>query len=361
MEATSPITASPITTSPITASPITAFDGLTGQQAAKDRLVGLLRRGSPGHAHLFLGAPGLGKRAFARVFSKALLCVGDGRPGCACIPCKLFGGGSLGDYKAVKPSGQAQKPVISVDEARRIIDWLSIRPLYSKRKVCVVENADSMTEQAQNCLLKTLEEPPEYGVIILTAANQGMLLETVRSRCGVTRFSAYSDAELESILRNSNDFPQGKEIELISRLAGGNPGYAHELGGSESFLRQRDELIRLYCGFLDGDAKSAFLLASFLEKNRENYAQYLGMLIFWLRDIWICSLRDASDEEAKLVNGDMADILGKYRSRFRQPALLDCIERIDQTYSELSTYANYSLAINAMLFDMGDLLGLNRQ
>jgi DNA polymerase-3 subunit delta' len=120
-----------------------------------------------------------------------------------------------------------------------------------------------MTEQAQNALLKTLEEPPEYGVIILTASNPETLLETVRSRCAVTRFSAYTAAEVEYILENSEDVPSNADIGLYARLSGNNPGYAIELAGSGAFLSERDELIGLFCELLNGRPESFFLLSSF--------------------------------------------------------------------------------------------------
>ena len=342
------------------------FDGLSGQAIVKDKLARFMRFGAPGHAHLFAGAEGMGKRAFAQVFAKALLCVGApfvsnafadseaARLPCGnCLPCKLFHTGASGDFLFIEPTGQGQRPAISVEAARQITGWLAIRPLYSRRKVCLIAQADHMTEQAQNALLKTLEEPPAYGILILTAANPGMLLDTVRSRCGATFFAGYTDNEVEYILKNSPAPPHDSIIALVSRLAGGNPGYAFELASSDTFLSTRDELIGLFCGYLDGDPTAPFLLSSFLDRNKDRYLQFVGILIHFLRDIWLYSLPGG---EKEIANRDMGQKLKRYGERFRQSSLMECIECMDDSYSQVSANANFTLTVNAMLINIKALL-----
>ena len=424
----------------VIAAEVTAFDGLTGLRNVKSKLTELIRRGIPGHAHLFYGTAGMGKRSFAHAFAKALLCaeappqpdaaagssgptpppdadVAAGSSGpaprldaaaessgpaprlpCgACLPCKLFRDGALGDFLSVGPTGQGQRPVIPVDAVRNITGWFATRPLYTRRKVCIIENADHMTEQAQNALLKTLEEPPSYGAIILTAENPGMLLETVRSRCTMTHFTGYTDGEIEYILKNSPEsmhiFSQeltqkhtkdnaqsnapinalnnttqtdskknirtnsrGSIITLLARLSGGNPGYALEMARSETFFALRDELLNLFCGHLDGDARSTFLLASFLEKNRERFTQFSGIIIHWLLDIWRRSISGTRGAGSGAVNSAEELKIDGYCARFKPAALLDCIERVDETCSSLSANANFTLAVNSMLFKITDYL-----
>ena len=346
------------------------FYGLTGQQGVKDKLSGLIRRGTPGHAHLFTGPEGMGKRSFAKAFAKALLCIGgdDGTarqgggenarqgggllPCGKCLPCRLMNTGALDDYFTVEPSGQGQKPVIPVDAIRGITDWMVIRPLYSRRKTCIIAQADRMTEQAQNALLKTLEEPPDYGIIILTASNPENLLETVRSRCVVTRFSAYSGEEMRHILENSGEVAAGADIGLYTRISGLNPGYAIELAGSGAFLSERDELLGLFCEFLNGRPDSFFLLSSFLIKNKDSFRQYAGVLIRWLHDIWRSSL----DGAYEAANGDMARRIDAFYGRFPQEGLLDCICDIDEACEAVTYNANFSLAVNVTLFRIINLL-----
>jgi len=367
------------------------FDGLTGQRPVKEKLVRLFGGGAPGHAHLFLGAGGMGKRSFALAYAKALLCVGSSAgdvPCGACIPCKLFDGGLLDDFMVVEPSGQGQTPVIPVDAARRVKDWFAIRPLYSGKKVCLVIQADHMTDQAQNALLKTLEEPPRYGVMILTAENPGLLLETVRSRCTLTNFTGYTEYELEHILRGAPDCAQGPAAMLYIRLSGGNPGHMLDLARSGVFLSNRDELLGLFCGHLDGDARMSYMLSAFLTANRGDFFLNTGLIIHWLRDLWLCAIngpvlgggidstaaqtepvrgedayQDGYSDESILtagglgvINGDMARRLDAFYGRFRPDALLGCIERVDRACAAVSANVNFSLAVNAMLININDTL-----
>jgi DNA polymerase-3 subunit delta' len=333
------------------------FIGLTGQQAVKDKLRRLSRQDAAGHAHLLLGDAGMGKRRFARAFAKMLLCGGADFAECApcgnCMACRLFNTGALDDYFFAEPSGQGQKMSISVDTARRIKDWFSLRPLYSPRKVCVIAQADHMTEQAQNALLKTLEEPPAYGIAILTASNPGMLLDTVQSRCAVTRLSGYSENELCEILRAiTAKRPSDSHIGLLARLSDGNPGQAIDLARSESFLTHREELIRLFCGHIEGDARMSLLLSEFLDKNKVRFRSYGGILILWLRDLWFRTLMSGIPP----VNEDMAGRMAKYDGRYSQGALLDCIERIDGACASLDSNANFTLAVNTMLYTVYETL-----
>jgi hypothetical protein len=130
-----------------------------------------------------------------------------------------------------------------------------------------------------------------------------------------------------------------------------------ELARSETFLSYRDELLGLFCGHLDGDPRATYMLSAFLDKHRERFSLYSGILAYWLRDIWLSSLSNPNGgNDIKIVNGDMAHKLDKYRALYAQDALLECIIRIDETYAAVSSNANFMLAVNAMLFKINELL-----
>lgn len=368
------------------------FNGLTGQRAVKERLGAFVWGMAPDQALMLTGPAGMGKRSFARAYANALLCTGNtagaagtgdaagrqldaggqrfdaagepfnaaGRPCGLCAPCRLFASGALDDYLYIEPSGQGQNPVISVDAIRKLINWLAIRPFHSKKKVYILGQADHMTEQAQNALLKTLEEPPEYGAAVLTVENPGAMLETVLSRCTVIRFAEYTDDELALILRGVSAQVYGpandSAVRQLIRLSGGNPGRAFELAKSGGFFSQRSEIIGLFCGHIEGDARATYMLAAFLERNREQFARFSGLLIDWLRDIWIYSMPEALQSSSRIINGDMEHKLCSYIGRFRPDALLDSIERIDEAAAAISANANFTLAVNSMIFKIGDLL-----
>ena len=337
------------------------------QRAVAKKLSGLIESGAPGHAHLFCGPAGAGKRAYAAAFAKALLCVGDGaapgaRPGtaagtdaridagtdagtgtgaysaknampgegpgvgampgespgagvnCRCAPCKLFDGKSLDDYFYIEPSGQGVNKIIPVGEIRRLTDWFAVRPMISRRKVCLISRADHMTEQAQNALLKTLEEPPPYGVLILTAENPGALLETARSRCETAWFSVG---------------------------AGGGPNaYAYALDADmDSALR--DELLALFDRHLEGDAQATFQLSALLERNAPRFSAMCSAMVGRLRGMWLSSMQN--------------------KGRYSPAAILDCMRHVDEAASQASSNANLPLAAGSALFRIKEALDARRR
>ncbi len=155
-----------------------------GDLVGHERTIRALRRavteGRPHPAYLFLGPEGIGKRSLARVFSRALACHTETDPPCGhCPACTKEEAGTLADVWHEVPQGKFIKVAQIAELQRR----LSFRRLEARRRVVVFENASAMNTSAQNKLLKTLEEPPEDTVLLLTAVHRGQLLQTVRSRC----------------------------------------------------------------------------------------------------------------------------------------------------------------------------------
>jgi DNA polymerase-3 subunit delta' len=156
------------------------FGLITGQTLIIENLRHSLSSGRTGHAYVFAGPKGVGKRTVARIFASLLLCEsGSSGSSCGvCTACRLTDAGTNPDFTLLEPAGSS----IGVDEIRALQSDIIIKPAYSKRKIYLIAEADKLTLQAQNCLLKTLEDPPPYGIIIMTASNYNSLIETIRSR-----------------------------------------------------------------------------------------------------------------------------------------------------------------------------------
>ncbi|HSL93957.1 MAG TPA: hypothetical protein VK905_05075 [Bacillota bacterium] len=140
------------------------------------------------HAYLFLGAPSAGKTEIAEVFAKALLCSGDSKPCGQCRHCRLMAAESHPDYFEIVPEGNS----IRISQVRALIGSAHLSPTEAARKVYVLRQADAMTEQAANALLKLLEEPP-LRVSFLLMADSADLPATILSRCQIVRFGAGTD------------------------------------------------------------------------------------------------------------------------------------------------------------------------
>ena len=172
------------------------FDNIVGNDAVKDELYDTLVNNKVANSYMFIGEEGIGKLSFAKVFAKAIMCLkANYQNGCECDSCIKFDASSNPDYMEI----HEDKNLIRIDQIRNLADDIARKHIVSNKKVYVISDARYMTEEAQNCLLKTLEEPPKYANIILVTSNENSLLPTVQSRCIKIRFSKLSDDDLKKI------------------------------------------------------------------------------------------------------------------------------------------------------------------
>lgn len=167
-----------------------------GHKSEKLKLEDIIKSNAIGHAYLFVGKKSIGKKLVAIEFAKAIMCdnADDGEPCGHCASCKTFENNS--DFKLLLP----EKDAIKVDMIRELSREIFMLPTISKRKVFIIDDADSMNEQAQNALLKVLEEPPEYATIILIVSNKEKLLNTIKSRIVEFKFNGLTKEEIEAIV-----------------------------------------------------------------------------------------------------------------------------------------------------------------
>ncbi len=205
------------------------FDSFRGNPAAV-RLLRMAANGRrTGHAYLFFGTEGTGKRTLAGIFAQALLCGGGEEKPCGrCLACRKFEKGVHPDYAVLrKPPDRA---FLTVDQIRALREALYIRPNEADRRVVLIENCETMNAPAANALLKILEEPPSYAVFLLTASSQRAVPETILSRCIPVELFEVPLSEAERWL--AEQFPSaGPEERRQALLYGGG-----NLGRSRAFL-----------------------------------------------------------------------------------------------------------------------------
>lgn len=221
-----------------------------GQPAALDAVRAMLRAGMP-HALLLAGAPGVGKGTLAEDIAAALLCLEPdpaGRPDRICRACRAVDHGNHPDLHRLGPTGAGF--VIPIGgpgrEERGIRDLvrdLALLPVEGGARVAIIGSADRMTEDAQAAFLKTLEEPPAGTVLILTAADEERLLDTIRSRCVRIRLGPVPRREIEGLLVDAG-LAEAPLAARLARLSGGRPGDAVALAGAPASLVVRAEIAR---------------------------------------------------------------------------------------------------------------------
>ena len=308
------------------------FSDIIGQKAIIEHLYNALRTGSISHAYILSGDAGSGRKTIASIFAAALQCedlqeeeteepeqpaIGTaaaggkafaGAAGTAAAGGKAAAGTArqpaprMRKRRLLEPCGrclsciQAQsgnqpdiitvsheKPnSIGVGEIRRMRADLQIKPYSNARKVYIIPDAEKLTVPAQNALLKTLEEPPEYAVIILIANGLSAFLPTILSRCVVLQTRAVEEAQIARFLQREKELPEDQAM-ILARFAGGNPGQALLLTDDKEFLELRDRTVDFLAHLSRADAVRISEFSSDIDAGRRD--EVLSFVLMWFRDV----------------------------------------------------------------------------
>lgn len=202
------------------------FENIVGNDKNKQLLNDIIKTKNISHGYMFLGISGIGKSLFAKEFAKAILC--NEQIGCnKCKSCIEFDSSNNPDYNIIEPEEKS----IKIEQIRLMNNKIYEKPIISSKKVYIINNAQMLTKEAQNCLLKTLEEPPEYAVIILIGTNENMFLNTIRSRCVKINFNKINDEELKNILVEKYEY--SNITQNLLKLFSGSIGKAISLQGKQ--------------------------------------------------------------------------------------------------------------------------------
>jgi len=219
-----------------------SFSALKGRRFLLNQLMRPVTSGRVNHAQIFEGPRGTGKSSAAYLIAKAVNCTGSGsRPCGKCASCLRYKEGSPLGLTQVYPDGKSVK----IEQIRAVTDDILIKP-ESGMKCVIIHEADHMTESAQNSLLKTLEEPPEYALFILLTESAAALLPTIRSRCVLLRFAPIELNDVAGVL-------ESRGIDAITaqeaaRSSAGSPGRALEIAGDPGYKALTDSIISAFEG-----------------------------------------------------------------------------------------------------------------
>ncbi len=289
---------------------------IIGQEKAVAMLLGILRRQRIASSYLFCGESGVGKKAAAINFAKALNClktvgsnesqveneslIRNSEPriqnlepsqmdACdECESCLKIEAGTHPDFLLVSPDERQ----IRIEEIRAVDEALSFRPFEGRKKVVVVDDAEQMNISAANAFLKTLEEPPEDSVIILVSSKPDILPATIRSRCSRINFVSLTT---DSSMRVIGKAVEGQEsLELLARLSMGRPGYAL----SSDLAEERSWFLDLFKGML-GAEKDGWA-------SRDDMERWFDQGLIFFRDLAVLEI---TGDPARLINRDLGDYM----------------------------------------------------
>ncbi len=209
------------------------FNNILGNEETKKILENTIKTQNISHSYMFIGQNGIGKFMIAKEFAKAILCQGEQKPCNTCESCIKFNGENNPDIQIID---EIEEKSIKTETIKEMVKGVYEKPIEGSRKVYIINDSQKMTKEAQNSLLKTLEEPPEYVVIILITENENLLLNTIKSRCTKIKFNPLKDNEIIKILKEKYDY---KEVtENMLEIAGGSVTHALSVQGKEEIFSE---------------------------------------------------------------------------------------------------------------------------
>lgn len=327
-----------------------AFKDIAGNSRVKKILKLALERDRVPNSLLFCGPEGIGKRQMAITVAKALNCLEKTGDSCdRCSSCRAIDEGRFPDVMEIETG--ADKKALAIDQIRLLRQMAYLRPLAAKKRVFILADAEEMSGDASNSLLKVLEEPPLFSHIILVTSSPFLLLPTILSRCQTLAFSAISKEEIEEILMD-RDYPAA-QARILSLLVDGNLERAMELEW-EDVQGLKDASWRLYEAMLSGRGASAFLdrFGTVAKSSQEEFGETLEMFSSFTRDVVLLGL---GGDVRFLLNPDyeaqLREVSGTLPVR-RAAALLAELEFV---LSELPRNLNKNLLAATFFSNFGEL------
>lgn len=290
------------------------FENIIGNENIKKELTNSLKLNKVSHSYLFLGTDGIGKKLFAREFAKAILCNEKEEYCDQCKSCIEFNSKNNPDYGEIILDGNN----IKIDQIREMQLKISESPIISNKKVYIIDDAHLMTKEAQNAILKTLEEPPNFATIILLGANESNFLSTIKSRCLSLKFSDIPNNEIEKYLKEK--YSIDSISQSIIEAADGSIGKAEKLKEKEKLYLTIDNIV--------------------------NNIEKLDLIDTLKNADILYKSQDEKNEILEYIN------IKLYKKAKEELRYLNCINIVEDAKIRLKSNCNYNMTIDNMIISI---------
>lgn len=324
-----------------------SFSEIVGHEQIKEHMQAAIRDKKPFHAYLFQGEEGVGKEALARTFAAGLQCQSESvdKPCKECVSCRQMESGNQPDVIWVT----REKASLGVDEIReQLCNTMDIKPFSSPYKIYLVPEAEKMTEAAQNALLKTIEEPPEYGIVILMTSNISALLPTIQSRCLTMEFRPLSTAVVESYVKEHCQVPD-YQARASAAFAQGNLGKAMRYAKSEDFIERKDHIISLLRHVEQMDLSEMLAVIKDLGTRKDEVRDYIDLMVLWYRDVLLFK---ATKDINQLLFQDEASYISREASRRSYEKIEEILQAFEKAKVRLRANVNFDITMELMLLTL---------
>lgn len=308
------------------------FENIKGQEFAKKYMINSIKNGKINHAYMFEGIEGVGKETFANELA-ALLLEGNNLE-------------NIPDCIRIKPDGNS----IKIAQIRNLQSDIVIKP-HKKYKIYIIDKAEKMTVEAQNALLKTLEEPPEYAIIILIANNKESLLPTIKSRCEIIKFTPIPLVEIKGYLIGQGI--ESNRASLLSAFSRGSMKKALELASSNDFYEMKEDVQKYIEIIINKNMVEILDIPSQMDKYKSDSIAVLDMMINYFRDIMISKENIGKD---MIINADKILFIQNMSNKITYSQVAKIIDIIEDTKVKIKGNCNFSVSIQVMSLNIYEVI-----
>ena len=324
-----------------------SFNRIIGQEKAKDLLLRAVAGEKMSHAYLFRGQAGVGKKMTARAFAAYINCSASSAAGACgvCPSCLKFRADSHPDLLVIEPEGAA----IKINQIRALKKSLSFPSFEAKYRVVLLTDVQTMRREAANSLLKTLEEPPEDTVLILTGDEAGNILSTIISRCQIIPFHSLPYEQVALALLKDSDMSE-ENAATLAAIAEGSLGRARILNEKKLLLLRREIIEKLMAFQPDQPeaVETVFALAATAAKRKEDLVELFDLLAAWFRDLMFI----VSGIQNKIINHDLMQSLRNATRRWDLEQLSARLRMVQQAKRQLDRNCNSALVCEVLFFGL---------
>ena len=320
------------------------FHDILGHEQIIAHLQNAIEEDKVSHAYIFNGPEASGKMMLAEAFAMALQCEGEGkRPCLECRSCRQAADHNQPDIIYVSH----EKPnTIGVDDIRtQINNDIDIKPYSSRYKVYIVDEAQKMNQQAQNALLKTIEEPPAYAIILLLTTNADSFLQTILSRCITLNLKAVKEDKIKEYLMKHYQIPD-YQADICAAFSQGNVGKAIQLASSEECGELKASVLQLMKRLEDIDLYEMTGAVKQIAEYKLSVNDYFDLMMIWFRDVLY--LKATNDVDGLIFKDEVYDIKKQAAKRSYQ-GIETILEALEKAKIRLNANVNFDLVIELLL------------
>ncbi len=323
------------------------FLEIIGHEQIIEHLQNAISMDKVSHAYILNGPKESGKMMLAEAFAMALQCESGGTEGCKeCRSCRQAKERNQPDIVYV----MHEKPnTISVDDIRtQLNNDIVIKPYSSKYKIYIVDEAEKMNPQAQNALLKTIEEPPTYGIILLLTTNADSFLPTIRSRCITLNLKSVKSEVIREFLMTRYQIPD-YQADVCTAFAQGNVGKAIQLASSEDFNELKSSALQLMKRLEDIDVYEMSAAVKQISEYKLKVTDYFDLMMIWFRDVLY--MKATNDVNGLIFKDEVYDIK-KQAAKKSYGGIEEILEALEKAKVRVNANVNFDLVIELLLLSI---------